>query len=339
MSILLNDYDFDLPEELIAQYPADKREESKLMVVDRVEKDFLITEFKNIEKFLPEKGFLVLNNTKVIKSRLLLKKKTGGNVEIFFVESMGNSTFKAMTKGRIRLGEELFLDNDIKLKILSNCEDNMRIIEVSGAEIFTVLERFGHIPLPPYIKRTDEKIDEERYQTVYAKHSGSVAAPTAGLHFSEQLLNEIKLKHEIVEITLNVGIGTFKPVKTANINEHKMHSENFYISEESFNKINSLKSQGYHLVSVGTTTTRCLESVAEDGQLMFHGHSSTDIFIKPGYNFRIVDHLITNFHLPKSTLFILVSTFAGLDLMKKAYKYAIENRLRFFSYGDAMLIL
>lgn len=339
MSIFLKDYDFDLPEELIAQYPADKRDESKLMVVDRAKREFIITEFKDIINFLPDKSFLVLNNTKVVKSRLLFKKPTGGKIEIFFVEKINHSTFKAMTKGKIRLGEEFYLDNNTKIKILSNCEDNMKIIEVSGADIFTVLEKFGHIPLPPYIKRSDDKIDEQRYQTVYAKHSGSVAAPTAGLHFSEQLLNDIKLKHEIIEITLNVGIGTFKPVKTENINEHKMHSENFYISEESFNRINSLKSEGYKLISVGTTTTRCLESVAENGRLKFHGQSSTDIFIKPGYNFRIVDHLITNFHLPKSTLFILVSTFAGLELMKKAYRYAIDNRLRFFSYGDAMLIL
>ncbi|MGB9731129.1 MULTISPECIES: tRNA preQ1(34) S-adenosylmethionine ribosyltransferase-isomerase QueA [Calditerrivibrio] len=339
MSYLLKDYDFELPEELIAQYPAEKREESNLMIVDRSKKDFFITKFKNIVDYLPEKSFLVVNNTKVLKSRIYAQKISGGRVEIFFIEKIDDRSFKAMTRGKLKDGDILKINDSITLKILGSCEDNLRIVELSGIDIYSLLDKFGHIPLPPYIKREDNSHDETRYQTVYAQNPGSVAAPTAGLHFTEELIDQIRLKHDIVEITLNVGIGTFRPVKTENIKEHQMHSEKFFIPEESFKRINSLKSQGYKLISVGTTSTRCLEAVAKDGLLQSYGESETDIFIKPGYKFQIIDHLITNFHLPKSTLFILVSTFAGLDLMKKAYTYAIEKRMRFFSYGDAMLII
>ncbi|MGC8925123.1 MAG: tRNA preQ1(34) S-adenosylmethionine ribosyltransferase-isomerase QueA [Calditerrivibrio sp.] len=339
MSYLLKDYDFELPEELIAQYPAEKREESNLMIVDRSKKDFFITKFKNIVDYLPEKSFLVVNNTKVLKSRIYAQKISGGRVEIFFIEKIDDRSFKAMTRGKLKDGDILKINDSITLKILGSCEDNLRIVELSGIDIYSLLDKFGHIPLPPYIKREDNSHDETRYQTVYAQNPGSVAAPTAGLHFTEELIDQIRIKHDIVEITLNVGIGTFRPVKTENIKEHQMHSEKFFIPEESFKRINSLKSQGYKLISVGTTSTRCLEAVAKDGLLQSYGESETDIFIKPGYKFQIIDHLITNFHLPKSTLFILVSTFAGLDLMKKAYTYAIEKRMRFFSYGDAMLII
>ncbi|ADR19147.1 tRNA preQ1(34) S-adenosylmethionine ribosyltransferase-isomerase QueA [Calditerrivibrio nitroreducens] len=339
MSHLLKDYDFELPEELIAQYPAEKREESNLMVVDRSKNDFFITKFKNIVDYLPEKSFLVVNNTKVLKSRIYAQKISGGRVEVFFIEKIDDHIFKAMTRGRLKDGDILKINDSITLKILGSCEDNLRIVELSGIDIYNLLDKFGHIPLPPYIKREDDSHDETRYQTVYAQKPGSVAAPTAGLHFTEELIERIRQKHEILEITLNVGIGTFRPVKTENIQEHQMHSEKFFIPEESFKRINLLKSNGHKLISVGTTTTRCLEAVAKDGLLQSYGESETDIFIKSGYKFQIIDHLVTNFHLPKSTLFILVSTFAGLDLMKKAYAYAIEKRMRFFSYGDAMLII
>jgi len=339
MSFLLKDYDFELPENLIAQYPSEKRGDSRLMVVDRKSGDFFITDFKNINQFLPNKSFLVINNTKVIKSRIFAHKKTGGKIEIFFLEKVDNQRFVAMTKGRIKNGDTLTISDKVYFKIIEDLPENLKLIEISGSDIYTAMEKYGHIPLPPYIRRGDDLIDTIRYQTIYAKDPGSVAAPTAGLHFNESILQEIKKQHEIIEITLNVGIGTFKPIKTENILEHKMHSEKFYISEESFHKINNLKEKGDKLISVGTTTTRALESIAANNRLINYGYGKTDIFIKPGYSFQIIDHLITNFHLPKSTLFVLVSTFGGLDLMKKAYSYAIENKMRFFSYGDAMLIL
>ncbi|MCX8083555.1 MAG: tRNA preQ1(34) S-adenosylmethionine ribosyltransferase-isomerase QueA [Calditerrivibrio sp.] len=339
MSYKLSDFDFDLPEELIAQYPLEKREDSRLLVVDRNTKKYFITEFKHIKDYLPKKSFLVLNNTKVIKSRLLTRKDTGGKVELFFLEQIEKNRFKALTKGNLKKGDLLKFDNHIGVKIHSEDGDGIKIVEVLGTDPLELLERYGHIPLPPYIKRNDEQLDEHRYQTVYASKPGSVAAPTAGLHFSEELLQSIGKDHPLIEITLNVGIGTFKPIKTENINDHKMHQERYYIPKSSFDQINDLKLKGYTLIAVGTTSLRSLESSSEDGLLTRYGEQVTDIFIKPGYQFKIVDHLITNFHLPKSTLFMLVCAFAGIDYMKEVYNYAIKNRLRFFSYGDAMLIL
>ncbi|MEF3254623.1 MAG: tRNA preQ1(34) S-adenosylmethionine ribosyltransferase-isomerase QueA [Deferribacterales bacterium] len=333
----INRFDFQLPEELIAQYPLNDRGMSRLLVVDRGKESFDEFVFSDIEKIIPDDYFFVLNNTKVLKSRLYPKRVTGGKIEVFLLENITGNRFKAMTKGKVKIGDTLFFEDGEKCKIVDYAEDNLKIVEIDNYQ--TVIDKYGHIPLPPYIKRGDEENDKIRYQTVYAEKEGSVAAPTAGLHFTEDILNRLKAKHQLFYITLNVGIGTFKPIKTEYIEDHHMHKETFSISDDVKVKINELKSRGGKLLSVGTTTLRALESASSDGRVIKSGDLETDIFIRPGYEFNIVDGLVTNFHLPKSTLFILVCAFAGEKLMKEAYNYAIKNRFRFFSYGDAMLIL
>ncbi|MBC7196737.1 MAG: tRNA preQ1(34) S-adenosylmethionine ribosyltransferase-isomerase QueA, partial [Deferribacterales bacterium] len=246
-------------------------------------------------------------------------------------------TFQGMVRGKVKEGDKIIIEgNKVTVKELI---DEIRVLEFD-CDPYKLMEKFGHIPLPPYIKRDDTKEDHTRYQTVYSKNEGSVAAPTAGLHFTTELMEKLKNKGvEVVEITLNVGIGTFKPVKAEYIEDHKMHSEKYFISEDAKDKINYLKNKGKKLVAVGTTSVRALESIATDtGYIENFGAFSTDIFITPGYKFKIVDKLITNFHLPKSTLLMLVSAFAGYDFTMNAYKHAVNNRYRFFSYGDAMFI-
>lgn len=337
MPVEVSKYDFELPHELIAQFPAEKREDSRLLVVDRKKESFEEYKFKDIVGIIPRDYFLVLNNTKVIKCRLFPKKQTGGRVEIFLLEHINGDLFKGMVRGRVRVGEVLLFDENRYCKIISTTEDNFKIIEIENYNY--IIDKYGHIPLPPYIKREDLPLDYERYQTVYASRGSSVAAPTAGLHFTEKLLSHIKEKHKVFEITLNVGLGTFRPIKTSYIEDHIMHEESYFIDESVAEEINTLKRQGKKLLAVGSTTVRALESASESHQIVRWGMLKTDIFIKPGYDFKIVDAILTNFHLPKSTLFIMVCTFGGEKLMRQAYEYAIKNRFRFFSYGDAMLIV
>jgi S-adenosylmethionine:tRNA ribosyltransferase-isomerase len=340
MKTSVENYNFDLPENLIAQYPSDKRGESNLLILNKSTGIIEQKKFADIVDLITEDDFLVINNTKVLKARLFGKKTTGGKVEILLIEDIGNNRFKALTNGKVKIGTEIIIDKYmVKIIDFSN-EEGQRIIEFSDINPYELMEKSGHLPLPPYIKREDSKEDELRYQTVYAKNQGSVAAPTAGLHFTKEIIDKIKEKGiEIIEITLNVGIGTFRPVKADFIQEHKMHFEHYSISEESADRINKLKSEGKKLISVGTTTTRALESASDrNGKIIKTGNQSTNIFIYPPYEFKIVDKLITNFHLPKSTLLMMISAFAGKDKVEKAYDYAIKNNFKFFSYGDAMFI-
>lgn len=333
----ITDFDFYLPEHLIAQYPAERRDESRLLVYDRGTGEIKDKIFKEIVSEISPNDFLVINNTKVLRARLYGRKKTGGKVEILILNVTGDYACEAMTKGNIKCGDEIFFDDYVG-KIVEIRENGIRIIEFS-ANIFEIMDSIGHVPLPPYVKRSDEQIDRERYQTVYSCKPGSVAAPTAGLHFTNELMEKLTTAGvNIVEITLNVGAGTFRPVKEVFLEDHVMHSESFSISENAFKQINEMKQKGKKLIAVGTTTLRALESLAHNGQLTDYGNKTTDIFIRPGFKFNIVDKLITNFHLPKSTLFVLMAAFCGLEEIKNVYKYAVEKEYRFFSYGDAMFI-
>jgi len=333
----ISKFDFILPEELIAQSPAKKRDESRLLYLKREDNTIADLQFKEIIDLVSYDNFLVVNNTKVLKARLYGKKETGGNIEILLTDEIDKRTFKGMIRGKVKKGDSIIIEGN--LITVKEIIDEVRILEFD-CDPYELMEKFGHIPLPPYIRRLDTKEDHLRYQTVYSKNEGSVAAPTAGLHFTAELLEKIKNKGvEIVEITLNVGIGTFKPVKADYVEDHKMHGEKYFISEDAREKINHLKNKGKKLVAVGTTSVRALESIAnEKGCIEKSGAFSTDIFITPGYKFKIVDKLITNFHLPKSTLLMLVSAFAGYEFTMNAYKHAVNNRYRFFSYGDSMFI-
>jgi S-adenosylmethionine:tRNA ribosyltransferase-isomerase len=340
----ISKFDFNLPTELIAQFPVEKRDESRLLYLKKETKEVFDYRFKDILDLISEEDFFVINNTKVLKARLFGKKATGKTIEILLVEDLGDNIFCAMLKGRVKIGDKIYINN--YTAELIDIKGDLRVLRFDE-EPYIIMEKCGHIPLPPYIKREDKKEDHLRYQTIYSKVSGSVAAPTAGLHFTDELLGKLKEKIEVVEITLNVGIGTFKPVKCDFVEDHKMHSENFFISRESFERINYLKAKKKNLVAVGTTTVRALESASSpDGKLEKFGNNKTDIFIYPGYKLKVVDKMITNFHLPKSTLLMLVSAFVedklkveyGTNFVLDVYKRAVEKRYRFFSYGDAMFI-
>jgi len=330
-------FDFYLPEKNIAQYPSDKRDESRLLIYDRESGEIKDRIFKDILSEITENDFLVINNTKVLKARLLGRKKTGGRIEILVLNIISPTECEAITRGNIKKGDEIFLENS-SAKILDADTSGKRHILFSD-NIYRIMDTEGHIPLPPYVKREDEEVDEKRYQTVYSSNPGSIAAPTAGLHFTNELIQKIKQKGaEVLEITLNVGIGTFRPIKTEYIEDHQMHEEYFYIPKNTYERINRLKREGKNLIAVGTTTLRALESASQDGQLTKHGELCTNIFITPGYSFKILDKMITNFHLPKSTLFILMCALCGTDEMKSVYQHAVNKNYRFFSYGDAMFI-
>ena len=342
----LEDFNYKLNEELIAQFPAQKREMSKMMVLNRKDKSIIHKHFYDIVDFLDENDFLVLNNTRVIPARLYAKKDTGALIEVFLVREIEKDIWISLIKPskRVKEGTILKVSDELTVEVLKKDDDKWHIRLIYEGNIFEILDRAGNIPLPPYIERklTDEEyksLDFERYQTVYAQKSGAVAAPTAGLHFTYDILNKLEqkgVKHCF--ITLNVGLGTFKPVKCENILEHKMDSEAFEISAESAQLINSAKEQGKNITAVGTTSVRTLETVMNKYGKIIPVKDSSELFIYPSYEFKIVDKLITNFHLPKSTLLMLVSAFAGKDYIFKAYKEAIENRYRFYSYGDCMLI-
>lgn len=336
----LDDYDYFLPEELIAQTPVEPRDSSRLMVINKEEK--LISEFifRDIISFLKKGDLLVINSTRVIPARLIGKKENGVIVEIFLLKRIDIKRWECLVKPgkRVRPGTEVIIGEELKAVVEEIKDDGNRIISFSFEGVFEeILYKLGEMPLPPYI---NEKLSEkDRYQTVYAVRGESVAAPTAGLHFTKELLSSISEKGiEIAEVFLDVGLGTFRPVKTNNILEHNMHSESYEIPEESAKKINLAKAEGRRVIAVGTTSVRTLESAARDNKLVNSGKNLTNIFIFPGYKFKIVDALITNFHLPKSTLIMLVSAFAGKELVFEAYKKAVEDRYRFFSFGDAMFL-
>ncbi len=338
----LEEFDYNLPEELIAQVPIQKRDESKLMIVDREKRTIKDKVFKDIIDYLEPGDCLVRNNTKVIPARLYGKKETGANVEFVLLKQLEGDIWESIVRpgNKLRPGSKvIFGDGLLKAEILEVLEDGTRKVKFEYDGIFNeILDKIGLMPLPPYIHESLKEND--RYQTVYAKYEGSAAAPTAGLHFTPELLKKIEEKGiKIANVTLHVGIGTFRPVKEENIEEHKMHTEHFYIKQEDVAKINETKKNGKRVIAVGTTSCRVLETVA-DGKtgLVKQIESDTGIYIYPGYRFKCVDGLITNFHLPKSTLLMLVSAFADREFILEAYNKAVEEKYRFFSFGDAMFI-
>ena len=332
----LSDFDFDLPNALIAQYPSEKRTDSRLLVV---QDDFINATFSQLGEFLKPKDLLILNDTKVIPARLFGRKDSGGKVEILVERLINDFEALVMIKASRapKIGSYIVLENDKQVKVLDKASGLYKLSFGSNS-ILTLLNEIGHVPLPPYIERIDGKEDLVRYQTVYAKNDGAVAAPTAGLHFDELLLS--KLNSDGVDhafVTLHVGAGTFQPVKVEDIKDHQMHSEYFEVCQETVDKIVTTKANGGRIVAVGTTAVRTLESIALQGELS-SAKGDTDIFIYPGFEFRLVDAMITNFHLPKSSLLMLVSAFIGIEKMFQIYQYAIEEKYRFFSYGDAMFL-
>ena len=338
----VSDFDYELPQELIAQVPIKDRSASRLMVLNRENKAIEDKIFKDIIDYLKPGDCLVRNNTKVIPARLYgIKEETGVHIEFLLLKRIEGDVWEVMVHPgrRLKIGTKvIFGDGLLKAEILEMMEGGNRKVKFEYEGTFNeILDQIGLMPLPPYIK---EKLDDKsRYQTVYAKYEGSAAAPTAGLHFTEELLEKIKAKGvEIANVTLHVGIGTFRPVKVENIEEHDMHSEHYYIKPEDAEKINNTKKNGGRIIAVGTTSCRVLESVADENGLVKETEGDTSIFIYPGYKFKCIDCLITNFHLPESTLIMLVSALAGKDYIMKAYKHAVEEKYRFFSFGDAMFI-
>ncbi|CYV86554.1 tRNA preQ1(34) S-adenosylmethionine ribosyltransferase-isomerase QueA [Streptococcus suis] len=337
------DFDFDLPEELIAQVPLEKRDSSKLLILDREKRSMVDSHFDHIIDQLNPGDALVMNNTRVLPARLYgYKPETMGHVELLLLKNTQGDQWEVLAKPakRLKVGTTVaFGDGRLTATIVEELEHGGRIVEFSYEGIFLeVLESLGEMPLPPYIHEKLE--DRERYQTVYAKENGSAAAPTAGLHFTQELLEKIEAKGvKLVYLTLHVGLGTFRPVSVDNVDEHEMHSEFYNLSAEAAQTLNQIKDSGGRIVAVGTTSIRTLETIGNkfDGRLEADS-GWTNIFIKPGYNFRIVDAFSTNFHLPKSTLVMLVSAFAGREFTLDAYKHAVEERYRFFSFGDAMFI-
>ena len=331
-------YNYILPKELIAQYPLSKRETSRMMVLDKSTQRISHKTFSDILDYLNAGDVLVLNNSKVIPARLYGKKETGGSVELFLLHKDNSCEWSCLVKpGKgIVPGSRIKISDNLSAEIISKNSEGIVRVRFDNPENSELT--YGNVPLPPYIHRDAEISDTERYQTVYAKHEGSVAAPTAGLHFTESLLEQIKNKGvEITEITLHVGLGTFKAVSTDKINDHKMHAELCEISRETANTINEAKKKGGRILSVGTTTTRTLESFYSDGQLAY-GTKWTDIFLYPGQPFNVIDAQLTNFHMPESSLIMLVAGFAGYEFTMKAYDTAIAEKYRFFSYGDCMLV-
>lgn len=337
-----SDFHYDLPKELIAQEPIYPRDMSKLLVLNRNSGEIKHTIFKNIIEFVKPGDCLVLNNTRVIPARLFgVKKDTKSGIEFLLLNRKNKDTWEVILRPgkKARIGSKfIFGDSELTAVVIEILDGGNRIVEFQYKGLFeNVLEKLGNVPLPPYIKK--ELKDKERYQTVYSKYEGSAAAPTAGLHFTEELLQKLSDKGiTLAYITLHVGLGTFRPVKVKNIEEHKMHSEYFEITKECANAINSAKKKGGRIICVGTTSTRTLESVADNNGEIHESKGWTDIFIYPGYKFKVTDELITNFHLPESTLLMLVSALAGKDNIMNAYTEAISLKYRFFSFGDAMLI-
>ncbi len=338
----ISEFDYDLPEELIAQTPLQKRDTSRLMVLDRKTRTIEDKHFYDILDYLHKGDILVRNNTKVIPARLYgIKEETGGHVEVLLLKDLGEDVWECLV-GNARIVKMdtviTFGDGSLKAKCVHIGEEGIRHFQMIYDGIFyEVLDHLGTMPLPPYIKEKLE--DPNRYQTVYAKVEGSAAAPTAGLHFTEDILKKVQEKGvEILDVTLHVGLGTFRPVKVDDVLEHHMHSEFYMIDEDTANKLNQAKANGQRIISVGTTSTRTLEANFKKYGKFQATQESTDIFIYPGYQFEAIDALITNFHLPKSTLVMLVSAFADKDYIMKAYHHAVEEKYRFFSFGDCMFI-
>ncbi len=332
----LDSYDYELPSSLIASSPANPKESANLLVYQRSNNKITHTKFGNLMEFLPDCD-IIFNDTKVIKARIYGKKSSGGAVELLLNQPLGQGKFSTLIKGRVKAGAILEFDNGLSCEVIELL-DEYRIVKfyqnnklVDTTCLYQILNTIGHVPLPPYIKREDQKSDEIWYQSIFAKNDGAVAAPTASLHFSPQIIQNLKSKHNISYITLHVGAGTFKGVEVSDIREHKMHSEIYTISDEAINTINSNKP----ILGVGTTVTRCIEYFYRTGVK----DGLCDLFLHPANPPQRQNYLLTNFHLPKSTLIMLVASFVGLDNIKEIYKQAIEKNYKFYSYGDAMLVI
>ena len=346
--MLLSEFDYILPEELIAQRPSDKRENSRMLVLKRAEHEILHKHFYDIVDLLDENHVLILNNTKVIPARLYGYKDTGAKIEVFLLKERENKTWEVLIKPskRVRVGTVVKISEELSAEVLMPLPDDGKwlVQMIYEGDIFEILHSVGNIPLPPYIERKMsneelKKLDFERYQTVYAQKEGSVAAPTAGLHFTQEILQKLQAKGvQVGYVTLNVGIGTFRPVKCDNILDHRMDSETFEITSETADLINKAKAEGKKIVAVGTTTVRTLETAYKLFGEIKACKAASELFIYPPYEFKVIDKLITNFHLPKSTLLMLVSALATKEFIFEAYEEAIKNKYRFYSYGDCMFI-
>ncbi len=342
----LSDFDYDLPEHLIAQEPTACRDGARMMVLDRQDQQVIDTDFRTISDYFRSGDVLVCNDTKVIPARLLGAKTTGGKVEIFLVRREVGCTdeiWLCLTKSSktIRPGTVVRISADLSAEVLDEAAAPYRRVKfMAVGDFLEQIEKIGHLPLPPYIKRPDASVDRQRYQTVFAREKGAVAAPTAGLHFTKEVLAKLQAAGVIIApLTLHVGLGTFLPVRVDNILEHKMHSELYHVPETTAALVNQARQRGGRVIALGTTSARALETAAAASGQLQGGSGDSDIFIYPGYPFKIVDGLVTNFHLPKSTLLMLVSAFAGKNFILSAYRQAVANEYRFFSYGDCMLIL
>ncbi len=354
MALCLDDFDYELPEELIAQKPAGHREESRLMVLDKHSGSVRHTGFSDLAQWLPPDTLLVINDARVVPARLWGRRETGGRIEVVILDpppaeaGPGEYDSECLAKPtrRLRPGVEVFFGPDLAAEVLNVTPEGRTVFRFRfDRPPLEVLEELGHMPLPPYIKReaeggVEDKLDRERYQTVYARAAGAVAAPTAGLHFTPDLLTDLKSRGvEVAPLTLLVGYGTFAPVRVEDATRHRMHLERIYLPEATAEAVNRAKAEGRPVTAVGTTAVRTMEAVARRGWPLEPFAGQTDLFIYPGFEFKAVDHLITNFHLPRSTLLMLVSALAGREFILDAYRRAVADRYRFFSYGDAMLIL
>lgn len=338
MELLTNSYDYNLPKELIAKYPANPKDSSKLLVYNRKEDKIYHQTFRDILDFIPKNTSIICNDTKVIKARIFGNKESGGKIELLLNKPISEKTYNVFIRGKVKVGTKLSFEKDLICEILELIEDGSRVVkfikdnkELEFSELIDILEKIGNIPLPPYLNREADKNDDSLYQTVFAKKSGSVAAPTASLHFTDKLFNQLKENFKTSFVTLNVGAGTFKPVDAKNILEHKIHSEYYQIQKNTLDILNS----NDKLLTIGTTSTR----VVEYYQRTKKENGNCNLFLHPQNKPLRVNYLLTNFHLPKSTLIMLVASFIGLEKSLEIYNIAIENRYRFYSYGDAMLII
>ena len=337
----VSEFNYELPEELIAQVPIEKRDESRLMILNREKQIIEHKVFKDIIEYLEPGDCIVRNNTKVFPPRLYGKKETGAKLEFLLLNKIEGDIWESIVRpgNKLHIGAKvIFGDGLLEAEVLDTMPGGTRTVQFKYKGIFNeILDKIGLMPLPPYIH--EELKENDRYQTVYAKHEGSAAAPTAGLHFTDELIKKLEEKGvKIANVTLHVGIGTFRPVKVENIEEHQMHSEHYYIKKEDAEKINETKKQGKKVIAVGTTSCRVLESITKQDGTVEESEGDTQIFIYPGYKFKCIDALITNFHLPESTLLMLVSALAGKEYIMNAYNEAVKQKYRFFSFGDAMFI-
>ncbi len=341
----ITDFDYDLPENLIAQNPLEKRADSRMLVANRLEKTLEDKHFYDFPEFLREDDLIVLNNTKVFPARIFGTSDTGAKVELFLVRETESKTWETLARParRLKTGKKIIFNENLSAEVLEKSEEGRIFVKFEANGDFNkILDEIGQTPLPPYIKREAGSLDKdrERYQTVFARKRGAIAAPTAGLHFTPQILEEIKARGiSVAEITLHVGYGTFEPVRVSDLSEHKVMPERCEISPETAGILNQAKSENRRIIAIGTTTTRALESAAQENGKIKAGEFSANLTITPEYKFRVISGLLTNFHLPQSSLLVLVSTFGGYNFIMNTYRHAVESRYRFYSYGDCMLII